>query len=51
MPILLMIKEKENMEIIPNSEVVEVIRKSCVNIKKEDLKDCEEEFTDIDKLK
>lgn len=44
-------KEKENMESIPKSEVAEVIRKSCVNIKKEDLKDCEEEFTDIDKLK
>lgn len=44
-------KEKENMESIPKSEVVKVISKSCVNIKKEDLKDCEEEFTDIDKLK
>lgn len=44
-------KEKENMESIPNSEVAEAIRKSCVNIKKEDLKECEEEFTDIEKLK
>ena len=44
-------KEKENLESIPNSEVVEVIKKSCVNIKKEDLKYCEEEFTDINKLK
>jgi len=43
-------KEKENMETIPNSEVVEIIKKSCVNIKKEDLKYCEEEFTDIDRL-
>jgi hypothetical protein len=39
------------METIPKSEVVKIIEKSCVNIKKEDLKDCEEEFTDIDKLK
>jgi hypothetical protein len=31
--------------------VVKIIEKSCVNIKKEDLKYCEEEFTDIDKLK
>jgi len=44
-------KSKENMETIPKSEVVKIINKSCVNIKKEDLKDCEEEFTDIDKLK
>ena len=44
-------KSKENMETIPKSEVVKIIEKSCVNIKKEDLKDCEEEFTDIDKLK
>lgn len=33
------------------SEVVKVINKSCVNIRKQDLKDCEEEFTNIDKLK
>ena len=44
-------KEKENMETIPKNEVVKIIEKSCVNIKKEDLKYCEEEFTDIDKLK
>lgn len=44
-------KEKENMETIPKSEVVKIIEKSCVNIKKEDLKYCEEEFTNIDKLK
>ena len=44
-------KEKENMENISNNEVVEVIKKSCINIKKEDLKYCEEEFTDIDRLK
>ena len=39
------------METIPKSEVVKIIEKSCVNVKKEDLKYCEEEFTDIDKLK
>ena len=33
------------------SEVVKIINKSCVNIRKQDLKDCEEEFTDIGKLK
>lgn len=33
------------------SEVVKVINKSCVNIRKQDFKDCEEEFTNIDKLK
>ena len=44
-------KEKENMENISNNEVVEVIKKSCINIKKEDLKYCEEEFTDINRLK
>ena len=33
------------------SEVVKAINKSCVNIRKQDLKDCEEEFTDIDRLK
>ena len=44
-------KEKENMETIPKNEVVKIIEKSCVNIKKEDLKYCEEEFTDIEKLK
>ena len=44
-------KSKENMETIPKSEVVKIIEKSCVNIKKEDLKDCEDEFIDIDRLK
>lgn len=33
------------------SEVVKIINNSCVNIRKQDLKKCEEEFTDIDKLK
>ena len=40
-------KKEENKE----SEVVEIINNSCVNIRKQDLKKCEEEFTDIDKLK
>lgn len=33
------------------SEVVKIINNSCVNIRKQDLEKCEEEFTDIDKLK
>lgn len=33
------------------SEVVKIINNSCVNIRKQDLKKCEEEFTDIDRLK
>lgn len=33
------------------SEVRKLINKSCVNIKKEDIAKCEEEFADIDKLK
>ena len=33
------------------SKVLEVIEKSCVAIKKVDLSKCEEEFTDIDRLK
>ena len=44
-------KLKENMETISKSEVVKVIEKSCVNIKREDLKNCIEEFIDINKLK
>ena len=40
-------KNEKNKE----SEVVEIINNSCVNIRKQDLKKCEEEFTDIDKLK
>jgi hypothetical protein len=43
--------KKDKLEKNSNNEVVEVIKKSCVNIKKEDLKDCISEFTDIDKLK
>ena len=40
-------KNKKNKE----SEIIEAINNSCVNIRKQDLKKCEEEFTDIDKLK
>lgn len=43
--------DKKNQCKKVESEVVKVINKSCVNIRKQDLKDCEEEFTDIDKLK
>ena len=44
-------KEEKNSNKKEVSEVVKLINNSCVNIKKEDLKKCEEEFTDIDKLK
>lgn len=40
-------KNKKNKE----SEIIEAINNSCVNIRKQDFKKCEEEFTDIDKLK
>lgn len=43
--------DKKNQCKKVESEVVKIINKSCVNIRKQDLKDCEEEFTDIDKLK
>ena len=33
------------------SEILDMIGKSCVSIKKVDLSKCEEEFTDIDRLK
>ena len=33
------------------SEIIKLIDSSCINIKKQDLKKCEEEFTDTDKLK
>lgn len=33
------------------SEIIKLIDNSCVNIRKQDLKKCEEEFIDIDKLK
>jgi hypothetical protein len=43
--------KKDKLEKNSNNEVVEVIEKSCVKIRKEDLKDCISEFTDINKLK
>lgn len=43
--------DKKNQCKKVESEVVKVINNSCVNIRKQDLKKCEEEFTDIDKLK
>jgi hypothetical protein len=43
---------KENMESNSNKSLaLEIIENSCVNIKKADLPKCEEEFTDIDRLK
>lgn len=44
-------KKNEKVKITKESEIVKAINKSCVNIRKQDLKDCEEEFTDIDRLK
>ena len=45
------LKDTDKNEKNKESEVVEIINNSCVNIRKQDLKKCEEEFTDIDKLK
>ena len=44
-------KDTDKNEKNKESEIVEIINNSCVNIRKQDLKKCEEEFTDIDKLK
>ena len=44
-------KKNEKVKITKESEIVKAINKSCVNIRKQDLKYCEEEFTDIDRLK
>ena len=44
-------KDTDKNEKNKKSEIVEIINNSCVNIRKQDLKKCEEEFTDIDKLK
>ena len=44
-------KNADKNEKNKKSEIVEIINNSCVNIRKQDLKKCEEEFTDIDKLK
>ena len=45
------LKDTDKNEKNKESEVVEIINNGCVNIRKQDLKKCEEEFTDIDKLK
>ena len=44
-------KDTDKNEKNKKSEIVEIINNSCINIRKQDLKKCEEEFTDIDKLK
>lgn len=44
-------KDTDKNEKNKESEIIEAINNSCVNIRKQDLKKCEEEFTDIDKLK
>ena len=44
-------KDTDKNEKNKKSEIVEIINNSCVNVRKQDLKKCEEEFTDIDKLK
>lgn len=43
--------EEKNTEKKEKSEIIKLIDDSCVNIRKQDLKKCEDEFTDIDKLK
>ena len=45
------LKDTDKNEKNKESEIVEIMNNSCVNIRKQDLKKCEEEFTDIDKLK
>ena len=45
------LKDTDKNEKNKESEIIEIINNSCVNIRKQDLKKCEEEFTDIDKLK
>ena len=45
------LKDTDKNEKNKESEIVEIINNSCVNIRKQDLKKCKEEFTDIDKLK
>ena len=45
------LKDTDKNEKNKESEIVEIINNSCVNIRKQDLKKCEEEFIDIDKLK
>ena len=43
--------KKNELEEITNSDILKVINESCVNVKKQDLKDCQNEFLDIDKLR
>ena len=43
--------KKNELEEITKSDILKVISESCVNIKKQDLKDCQNEFLDIDKLR
>ena len=45
------LKDTDKNEKNKESEIVEIINNSCVHIRKQDLKKCKEEFTDIDKLK
>jgi hypothetical protein len=43
--------KKDTKKIKKVSEILQVIKDSCVNIKKQDLNECEELFTDINRLK
>jgi Fic family protein len=43
--------KKDTKKIKKVSETLQVIKDSCVSIKKQDLNECEELFTDIDRLK
>ena len=43
--------KKDTKKIKKVSEILQVIKDSCVSIKKQDLSECEELFTDIDRLK
>jgi hypothetical protein len=43
--------KKDSKKIKKDSEILQVIKDSCVNIKKQDLNECEELFTDINRLK
>lgn len=43
--------KKDTKKIKKDSEILQVIKDSCVSIKKQDLNECEELFTDIDRLK
>jgi DNA-binding Lrp family transcriptional regulator len=43
--------KKDAKKIKKDSEILQVIKDSCVSIREEHLKECEELFTDIDRLK